>query len=333
MNVINQNKGLPSGKDAPLKLSPEILTRYFLRFLMGSVVAFFGLSAVFYIWVRSDAMSYTCALFALLMCGFIFVLKKTTDVEPVINIAIFSFFVFFIVSAVMTGGTLGTFGSTILAIPIISFFLVGLGAARFWFSVCLLLFFTERALSLFGMGGFPNAINANIENVSKSIVYLVVLCGPFFILDFFTRKKYNLFSSFASFGGLRKSAYGIATKETLKNYEDLLLQLMDSSSDSIQLYDKNLNWIDINPSALRLIGKEKEELIGKNITELVPSLKESGRIDVYYNVMETGKSTCIEDTIPTGHGTIFVKTTVIKFGEGCAIITRDITEERRFKAG
>ena len=354
-------------------------------FLQGSVVAFLALSALFFFVIQSSTMSYTCILFALLMCGFIFALKKTTDVEPLINISIFSFFAFFIVSSIMTGGSLGAFGSTVLAIPIIAFFLVGLRAAKFWFAVCLLLYFAERTLALFG-GSLPNALSLGMENISKSVVYLIVLCGPFFILDFYTRKRFaphyatdegqhqansswfqakpqqpklgeleNIIgklqamqaerdAALAKLGPLQTEFDAMQGKlvetdvkrqtmaEAVQSYEQLVRNLMTSSRDSFHLYDAALNWIDINEAALELLGKKKEDLVGKNLLDLAPSLKDSGRYEQYKNVMATGKPVFFEDVIPTGKGRLHFKTCVLKFQDGIAIITEDVSEMKKIKA-
>ena len=160
----NNPRNSQFGNQPPLKLSTERLTKYYMLFLQGSVVAFMALALLFLFLYQSMVMAYTCVLFALLMGGFIFALKKTTDTVPVINVSIFSFFAFFMLASIMTGGSLGAFGTTVLAIPIIAFFLVGLQSARFWFAVCLLLYFAERALSLFGVS-FPNDISTGLENV------------------------------------------------------------------------------------------------------------------------------------------------------------------------
>ena len=41
---------------------------------------------------------------------------------------------------------------------------------------------------------------------------------------------------------------------------------MDSASDSFYLLDSELNFVEINKKGLEIVGKSKEEVIGKNIT-------------------------------------------------------------------
>ena len=118
-------------------------------------------------------------------------------------------------------------------------------------------------------------------------------------------------------------------EEALRESEERLSGFMDSASDSFYLFDSNLNFIEINKKGLEIIGKDRDELIGKNITEIVPDIKTSGRYEKHLKVVRTGKSFELDDFIPHpifGELQFILKS--FKVGEGLGIIATDITERK-----
>ena len=118
-------------------------------------------------------------------------------------------------------------------------------------------------------------------------------------------------------------------EEALRESEERLSGFMDSASDSFYLFDSNLNFIEINKKGLEIIGKDRDELIGKNITEIVPDIKTSGRYEKHLEVVRTGKSFELDDFIPHpifGELQFILKS--FKVGEGLGIIATDITERK-----
>ncbi len=116
-------------------------------------------------------------------------------------------------------------------------------------------------------------------------------------------------------------------EEALRESEARLSSFMDSASDSFYLLDPDLNFIEINQRGLDIIGKPKETVIGMNITDIVPEVKESGRYDRHMEVLRTGEPFVVEDFIP--HPVFGDRHFVLqsfKAGENLGIIATDVTE-------
>ena len=74
----------------------------------------------------------------------------------------------------------------------------------------------------------------------------------------------------------------------------------------------------------------KKELLGKNILEIAPELKESGRYDRYLEVMKTGKPFIMDDYIPhPRYGDLHVSLRAFKAGDGLGFIFTNITERMK----
>lgn len=121
-------------------------------------------------------------------------------------------------------------------------------------------------------------------------------------------------------------------EKALKKSEERFASFIESAIDGIVIYDSNINLIEINKAALEIFpeGTHKENLIGKNILDIVPSLKESGRYDKYLNVIKTGESIILNDVIPDSKfGARYLTLKAFKVGNGLGIIFTDITERKQ----
>ncbi|MFC2084202.1 PAS domain S-box protein [Bacteroidota bacterium] len=116
----------------------------------------------------------------------------------------------------------------------------------------------------------------------------------------------------------------------LKESEVRLSSFMDSASDSFFLLDSNLNFTEINEAGLEILDKPKEEILGKNITEIVPDVKSSGRYEKHLRVLKTGEPFIIDHFVPHpkfGDRHFILKS--FKTGTGLGVITTDITERKQ----
>jgi len=118
--------------------------------------------------------------------------------------------------------------------------------------------------------------------------------------------------------------------------EEKMRRFMDSATDFFNIWDSELNLIDLNEASLRypLIshpgGARKEDFIGKNMLELEPHIKERGIYDQYLEVIRTEKPLFLEDIISHPKlGDIHLAVRAFKVGDGLGIITQDITERKR----
>ena len=110
---------------------------------------------------------------------------------------------------------------------------------------------------------------------------------------------------------------------------------MNASSDGISIWDSRLNLIDLNEARLNMFlpGTKREDVIGKNILELAPRLKETGRYDKYLEVLKTGKPVVMSDVISgfpaTSRRHVVVK--AFKFGSSLGMVVTDITETKQIE--
>ena len=123
-------------------------------------------------------------------------------------------------------------------------------------------------------------------------------------------------------------------EKTSKDSENRLRQFLDSTTDYINIFNSKLVCIDVNETALKRFNQKREDIIGKNIEDLVPKIKESGRYEKYLEVMDT-KIPYIFDTYVQAPdyniGDVYLTVKAIAVGEGFAIITTDISKFKQAK--
>jgi len=118
--------------------------------------------------------------------------------------------------------------------------------------------------------------------------------------------------------------------ERIRNGEERLSKFMDSDPDAFFLFDPELDLVDLNKAASRLFGMNKEEVVGKNILELSPGIKKTGRYDKYLEVIKTGKPFSANDLVPhPKFGNTHLVLKAFKVGEGLGYIVTDITEIKK----
>ncbi len=119
------------------------------------------------------------------------------------------------------------------------------------------------------------------------------------------------------------------TENALLKSEERLKSFMGSATEGFIIYDSELNLLEINDSALKILNMNKEDMVGKPMLELSPGLKKTGRYEMYLNVVKTGKPFHAEDIIPhSKYGDICLSVRTFKVGEGLGVIFNDVTERK-----
>jgi len=117
-----------------------------------------------------------------------------------------------------------------------------------------------------------------------------------------------------------------------KQAEARLTSFMNSATDGFFVLDSKLNYSDINEAALKITGLAREEVVGKNVTDVEPDIKETGRYDRYMEVIKTGKPFFVDDLIPNPKfGDIQLALSAFKVGDGLGVTIVDLTERRRLR--
>jgi PAS domain S-box-containing protein len=119
-------------------------------------------------------------------------------------------------------------------------------------------------------------------------------------------------------------------EEVLRESEDRLSSFMNSATDVFALFDSELNLLQANKYALDAWGFSEEEVIGKNILDLSPNLKETGRYDNYMDVIRRGRPIYMDDVVPhPKFGDRHLTVKAFKSGDGLGLIATDITERKQ----
>lgn len=101
----------------------------------------------------------------------------------------------------------------------------------------------------------------------------------------------------------------------------------DNAQESLVIFDKDMKFIDVNETLLRSLHLKREQIIGKNVSEISPGIEETERYKLYQEVIQTGKPVTIDEARmhPTlGH--FVTRISVFRVGEGLGLATLDITD-------
>ncbi len=118
-----------------------------------------------------------------------------------------------------------------------------------------------------------------------------------------------------------------------KMVEEKWLSFMRSSTEGFSLYDSKLNLLEINEAGLGMLpaGAKKEDLIGMNLSEIVPDSKITGRYEKFKEDVKTGEPFSDDNVLPPpdfGEDThMNIKT--FKISDGLGIINTDITARKQ----
>ena len=120
-------------------------------------------------------------------------------------------------------------------------------------------------------------------------------------------------------------------EKALRESEERLSKFLSSSPDPCTIWDSELNLLVANEySVYRPTGTNLEGFVGKNILELAPSIKETGRYDKYLEVIKTGEPLYCDDVIPDPQfGDLHMSVRAFKVGDGLGMIVSDVTERKR----
>jgi len=116
----------------------------------------------------------------------------------------------------------------------------------------------------------------------------------------------------------------------LRESRERLSQFMDAASDLFFLLDKDLRLLEVNRRGLEIIGRRRDEVLGRHMRDLVPDAESSGRQAKYMHVLETGEPFTIDHFVPHPvFGDRNFILTAFKVGDGLGVIGTDFTERRR----
>ena len=123
-----------------------------------------------------------------------------------------------------------------------------------------------------------------------------------------------------------------------KKEHDQFIAAAENSLDAFYIYDAvrdsakkivDVRFVYVNANAEKRLQKSRSELVHKCLTEIVPSIRESGFLDRMIHVIETGRSHSADHQIYLeGREPYWIHSQIVKLGDGIAVTNRDISEER-----
>jgi PAS domain S-box-containing protein len=112
----------------------------------------------------------------------------------------------------------------------------------------------------------------------------------------------------------------------LRGSRERLSLFMDSASDAVYLLDADLRFVEINRRGLEIVGKPREEVIGRSLVDVVPDARSSGRYAQHLEVLRTGEPFVVEDHVPHPvFGDLHIYLKSFRVGDGLAVVAIDIT--------
>ena len=121
-------------------------------------------------------------------------------------------------------------------------------------------------------------------------------------------------------------------EQELIESEKILKDFIQNATDSISIWDSNLNLIEMNKVAADPWNPAKETEIGMNMLKVGPSIKETERYRKYIEVIKTGEPVSFDNVrIPPNTGERYFNIKSFKVGNGIGIIGSEITERIRFE--
>ena len=121
-------------------------------------------------------------------------------------------------------------------------------------------------------------------------------------------------------------------EQKLKESEKILKDFVHNGTDSISIWDENLNLIEINDVAVDPWASPNNPKKGIPMSDLVPLIKNTDRYEKYLEVAKSGKPVSfVKVKIPPKVGERYFNIKAFKVGKGLGIIGTEITDHIRFE--
>jgi diguanylate cyclase (GGDEF)-like protein/PAS domain S-box-containing protein len=129
----------------------------------------------------------------------------------------------------------------------------------------------------------------------------------------------------------------ISTVISAKKDHEKFIVAVESSLDAFYIFDlvsddsnrSNFRFAYVNANGEQRLNRPRAELLGRNVTEILPYLLTTEVLEKWKQVVLTGVPFTVEhQVIPEDAAPYWIVMQVVKLGEGVAVTNRDVTEER-----
>jgi diguanylate cyclase (GGDEF)-like protein/PAS domain S-box-containing protein len=131
------------------------------------------------------------------------------------------------------------------------------------------------------------------------------------------------------------------TIQALQHSESLLTGVLNSSLDGIMAFKAIRNsektiidfqWLTINPSAEKIVGRRREDVVGKYLLQEMPGNLETGLFERYVEVVNTQQPLELEFYYDHEGIQAWFKMMAVKLNDGFTVTFRNITEDKQAEA-
>ncbi|NER33292.1 MAG: response regulator [Oscillatoria sp. SIO1A7] len=128
------------------------------------------------------------------------------------------------------------------------------------------------------------------------------------------------------------------TEEALQHSQSLLAGVLNSSLDGVMAFESvrdsegkiiDFKWLLLNKAAEKMVGRSREELLGRYLLEEMPGNREFGLFDLYVRVVETGEPLENEFYYDREGVRAWLHNVAVKLEDGFAVTFRDISERKQ----
>lgn len=117
-------------------------------------------------------------------------------------------------------------------------------------------------------------------------------------------------------------------QRSLIETENRYRTFINSATESFVILDSDLNIVDFDDSGSKILNKKREDILGKNLADIVSDIKESGRYEKYMSVIKTGKPIVMEEVLmQKKYGSLIMRISAFKVNSGLGVIFTNITEK------
>lgn len=117
---------------------------------------------------------------------------------------------------------------------------------------------------------------------------------------------------------------------TDRNIDYLKSRFFDHAEINFTLWDKDLNFIDANEESLKTLNTQRENIVGKNMAEIVPGIKTSGLLEQYKKVLLSGKTLFIDEiSSHPNFGNLYFRIKAFKIEDCLGVIIKNITDLKK----
>ncbi len=126
--------------------------------------------------------------------------------------------------------------------------------------------------------------------------------------------------------------------QKITDLKNLLEGLLDSSLSGVMAFrsirdEKNeiidFEWLLINQSAEKILGKKNSDLKGKRLLEEMPKNREDGMFELYLRVVETSDPMSHEHFYGHGNMKTWFQSVAVKLNDGFAVTITNITDRKK----